>query len=313
MNEEGQDGGLRAPRRLRRRDPGGPRGARLPAVRRRRPSLQDRHRGAGIPDGLDWKAFNGELKRRGLVLAGGQGKLTGKVFRRRSPRARSTVDDIVDALETLEAVSIDMGPPRSRPGVAAAAAAARPRRRPRSSRLDAQRPPPSRRSTARTLRILVAETHRAGGHRGACARTTTSTSGRASPREELRAIVGDYDALIVRSQVAVDAALIAAGPRLQVIGRAGVGVDNVDLDAATRAGITVVNAPTGNTIAAAEHTIALLLALARRVARGRCLDPARRMEARARSRASSCAAGRWASSGSARSAWPSRSGRAASG
>jgi len=84
--------------------------------------------------------------------------------------------------------------------------------------------------------------------------------------DELRAVVGDMDALIVRSQVTVDAGLIAAGSRLQVIGRAGVGVDNVDLDAATRAGITVVNAPTGNTIAAAEHTIALLLALARRVA-----------------------------------------------
>jgi D-3-phosphoglycerate dehydrogenase len=83
--------------------------------------------------------------------------------------------------------------------------------------------------------------------------------------EELRAIIGDYDALIVRSQVKVDAALIYAGARLVVIGRAGVGVDNVDLDAATRAGITVVNAPTGNTIAAAEHTLALLFALARRI------------------------------------------------
>jgi D-3-phosphoglycerate dehydrogenase len=83
--------------------------------------------------------------------------------------------------------------------------------------------------------------------------------------EELRAIIGDYDALIVRSQVKVDAALIDAGARLVVIGRAGVGVDNVDLDAATRAGITVVNAPTGNTIAAAEHTLALLFALARRI------------------------------------------------
>ena len=82
----------------------------------------------------------------------------------------------------------------------------------------------------------------------------------------LRAIIGDYDALVVRSQVQVDAALIAAGSRLQVIGRAGVGVDNVDLDAATRAGITVVNAPTGNTIAAAEHTFALLMGLARKVA-----------------------------------------------
>lgn len=83
--------------------------------------------------------------------------------------------------------------------------------------------------------------------------------------DELRAIIGEYDALIVRSQVKVDAALIDAGARLIVIGRAGVGVDNVDLEAATRAGITVVNAPTGNTIAAAEHTLALLFALARRV------------------------------------------------
>jgi D-3-phosphoglycerate dehydrogenase / 2-oxoglutarate reductase len=87
-------------------------------------------------------------------------------------------------------------------------------------------------------------------------------------RDELCAIVGDYDALLVRSQVQVDAGLVAAGPRLVVIGRAGVGVDNVDLDAATRAGIVVVNAPTGNTIAAAEHTLALLYGLARRVAAG---------------------------------------------
>ena len=84
-------------------------------------------------------------------------------------------------------------------------------------------------------------------------------------RDELCAILPDYDALIVRSQVQVDAELIAAGTRLVVIGRAGVGVDNVDLDAATRAGITVVNAPTGNTIAAAEHTLALLYGVARRI------------------------------------------------
>jgi D-3-phosphoglycerate dehydrogenase len=85
-------------------------------------------------------------------------------------------------------------------------------------------------------------------------------------RDELCAILPEYDALIVRSQVKVDAGLIAAGRRLVVIGRAGVGVDNVDLDAATRAGIMVVNAPTGNTIAAAEHTLALLYGLARRTA-----------------------------------------------
>lgn len=86
------------------------------------------------------------------------------------------------------------------------------------------------------------------------------------PREELLAVLPDYDALVVRSQVKVDAEMLAAGSRLVVVGRAGVGVDNVDIDAATRAGITVVNAPTGNTIAAAEHTLALLYAFARRIA-----------------------------------------------
>jgi D-3-phosphoglycerate dehydrogenase len=85
-------------------------------------------------------------------------------------------------------------------------------------------------------------------------------------RSELCGILPEYDALIVRSQVQVDAELIGAATRLIVIGRAGVGVDNVDLDAATRAGIVVVNAPTGNTIAAAEHTLALLYGLARRTA-----------------------------------------------
>ena len=85
-------------------------------------------------------------------------------------------------------------------------------------------------------------------------------------RDELCGAIPEYEALVVRSQVQVDAGLIEAGRRLIVIGRAGVGVDNVDLEAATRAGITVVNAPTGNTIAAAEHTLGLLFGLARRIA-----------------------------------------------
>lgn len=86
--------------------------------------------------------------------------------------------------------------------------------------------------------------------------------------EELRAVIGDFDGLIVRSRTQVTAEVIRAGVargRLQVIGRAGVGVDNIDLEAATHAGVIVVNAPKGNTIAAAEHTIALLLALARKI------------------------------------------------
>ena len=83
--------------------------------------------------------------------------------------------------------------------------------------------------------------------------------------EQIVPIIGDYEAIIVRSQTKVTADIIAAGKKLQVIGRAGVGVDNIDIDAATRHGIIVVNAPTGNTISAAEHSIALMLALARNI------------------------------------------------
>ena len=75
-----------------------------------------------------------------------------------------------------------------------------------------------------------------------------------------------WDALIVRSQTHVDAEVLgAAAPRLSIVGVASIGIDRIDLEAATRAGVMVVNAPTGNTIAAAEHTMALMLALLRNV------------------------------------------------
>jgi D-3-phosphoglycerate dehydrogenase len=82
----------------------------------------------------------------------------------------------------------------------------------------------------------------------------------------LVARLGDYEGLIVRSATKVTRSAIAAGPRLEVIGRAGAGVDTIDVDAATERGIIVMNTPGGNTTAVAEHTLALLLALARRVA-----------------------------------------------
>ena len=82
---------------------------------------------------------------------------------------------------------------------------------------------------------------------------------------ELVARIHDYDALVVRSETKVTAPILQAGKKLRVVGRAGVGVDNIDVAAATRQGILVVNAPRGNIVAAAEHTIALLLALARSV------------------------------------------------
>jgi D-3-phosphoglycerate dehydrogenase / 2-oxoglutarate reductase len=82
---------------------------------------------------------------------------------------------------------------------------------------------------------------------------------------DLVAAIGSYDALIVRSETSVTAAVLEAGRSLKVVGRAGVGVDNIDVTAATRHGILVVNAPRGNIIAAAEHTIGLLFALARNI------------------------------------------------
>ena len=79
------------------------------------------------------------------------------------------------------------------------------------------------------------------------------------------------DALIVRSALQVDAALLANARQLRVIGRAGVGVDNIDLDAATRKGIAVMNTPGANAIAVAEHTLAMMLAMARHLCRANSL------------------------------------------
>lgn len=83
--------------------------------------------------------------------------------------------------------------------------------------------------------------------------------------EELVRIIPDYDALMIRSGTQVTKEIIEAGNLLKIIGRAGVGVDNVDVPAATRKGIVVVNSPEGNTIAAAEHAIAMMLSMSRHI------------------------------------------------
>ena len=81
----------------------------------------------------------------------------------------------------------------------------------------------------------------------------------------LAAEITDADGLVVRSAVQVDDALLATAPKLRVIGRAGVGVDNIDADAATRRGIVVMNTPGANAIAVAELTLGMMLALARQL------------------------------------------------
>lgn len=84
--------------------------------------------------------------------------------------------------------------------------------------------------------------------------------------DELLERIPVYDALVVRSETKVTADVFERATRLRVVGRAGVGLDNIDIDAATRAGVLVLNAPTGNTVAAAEHAVAMMCALARNVA-----------------------------------------------
>jgi len=120
-------------------------------------------------------------------------------------------------------------------------------------------------ATMSAVKIVVAEPIADAGLRllAAFAEVDLATE---ADHEELTRRLRDADALVVRSATQVDARMIDASPKLRVIGRAGIGVDNIDLEAATRAGVLVVNAPQANTVSAAEHTMALLLAQARNIA-----------------------------------------------
>jgi D-3-phosphoglycerate dehydrogenase len=113
------------------------------------------------------------------------------------------------------------------------------------------------------MKVLVSESLSEEGL--AKLRAETEVDDRPLGREELLKVIGEYDALVVRSATKVDKELLEHGTRLKVVGRAGVGLDNIDVPAATKLGILVVNAPTSNVLSAAEHTVALLLALARHI------------------------------------------------
>ena len=84
-------------------------------------------------------------------------------------------------------------------------------------------------------------------------------------REDLHARLGDYEAIVTRSSTSVTAEFLARARRLRILGRAGVGVDNIDVDACSHQGVVVVNAPYGNVVSAAEHTVGMLLALVRKI------------------------------------------------
>ena len=115
-----------------------------------------------------------------------------------------------------------------------------------------------------TWKVLIADKiHPAGGERLAQSAQVDDRAGISA--EELKAIIANYHALIVRSRTKVTADLLAAASNLKVVGRAGVGVDNIDLEAAKARGVTVVNAPQATSNAVAELTIGLMFALARRI------------------------------------------------
>ena len=151
-----------------------------------------------VPEGLDWKAFNTDLKQRGLVLAGGQGKLTGKIFRL-GHLGSVTLDEILGAMSTLEIVSIGHGR-QVEPGSAVAVAQRAAWKPWASPRRGSGRPceGPGRRGGRPEGLEQLRKHHEVDERIGLT-------------REELCSILPEYDALIVRSQVQVDAELIAAG------------------------------------------------------------------------------------------------------
>src|SRR5580658_6022026 len=113
------------------------------------------------------------------------------------------------------------------------------------------------------MRILIAEPLAAGGIK--LLQEQAGWEVIVSNPKEYGRYLADADALIVRSALVVDGAVLARAPKLRVVGRAGVGVDNVDIPAATAAGVLVMNTPGGNAVSVAEHTIALMLSMARSI------------------------------------------------
>ena len=128
-------------------------------------------------------------------------------------------------------------------------------------------------------------------------------------KESLAGELADAEAIVVRSATFVDAAMMEKAPKLRVIGRAGVGVDNIDLDAATRRGIVVMNTPGGNAVAVAEQTFGYDAGDGALTCRA--LDTLTQPASgrRSRCKAPSCAARRWASSDWVASAWKCRGAR----
>src|SRR6202042_2022940 len=128
-----------------------------------------------------------------------------------------------------------------------------------------QAPPANRRSSAMTPRVLISDKLSPAAVAIFKERGVQVDVKPGLDKEELAKIIGDYDGLAIRSNTKVTAKLLESATKLKVVGRAGIGVDNVDIPAATARGVIVMNTPFGNSITTAEHAIALMFALARQI------------------------------------------------
>ena len=197
---------------------------------------------ARMPDGMDSGDLTLALRERhGVTIAGGQGALKGQIFRIGHIGWYDEFD-IATALSAVELVLGELGrTDRARRGRDARARGVR--------RGD------------EGLRVLVREPIAEAGIELLRSHFEVDVDGD-SPLDE---IVGVYDAIVIRSATKLTADVIERAERLKMIGRAGVGIDNVDVAAATRRGIVVANAPESTVVSAAEHTVGLLVALARNI------------------------------------------------
>ena len=195
-----------------------------------------------MPDGMDSAELARALRdRHGVTIAGGQGELKGLIFRIGHIGWYDEFD-IATALSAVELVLGELGAPIERGSGGDAGAR-------------------GVRGGGDGLKVLVREAIAPAGVDLLRARFDVDEDAD-SPLEE---IIGGYDAIVIRSATKLTAEVIERADRLKVIGRAGVGIDNVDVGAATRRGIVVANAPDSTVVSAAEHTIGLLVALARNI------------------------------------------------
>ncbi len=222
--------------------------------------------GFRVPAGVDGTAVVSQMRTRyGITIAGGQDHLKGKIVRIAHVGYFSEFD-IITAISGLEMTLSDLGF-GIRPGAGVAAAQATFA----ETRRDLKRVPPNARTPEEQQpwpsqsKVLIADdmSKKAVEVLSEAGFSVEVKTG--MKPEELAAVIGEYHGIGIRSASKITAATLANPGKLKIIGRAGVGVDNIDVKAATEKGILVINTPQGNAAAAAELAIGLMFALARKI------------------------------------------------